>query len=239
MTDAKYWANEGKFQEDYDRLFKRLVPSSGCSRFTHGEVLRAATRIYYDHYNNGRCNMYEGSYVDNLKPALNIVLPDLWIVAQGVGVDQFEMKLGQFMLNNPESEQHSGDYDDYEPDHWDAFEEIPDEIMDEVMDVVVAYVKAEDEKPYSVDGLNEYVVYWTFAANSADSCRRSRAGNVAKAIELAFPTYHQVKDKDSGPVEFIVFEVGADLVWHGPHPDWGVPSKHEEVVVALEASEVE
>jgi hypothetical protein len=53
---AKYWNNKGDFQTEYDGLFKILVPDEGEASTEAGELLRAATNLYYDHFNNGDCN---------------------------------------------------------------------------------------------------------------------------------------------------------------------------------------
>lgn len=59
LTD-KYWNGNGKFQEQHDKLFNELVPSSGKSETFQGEMLRAAGRLYYDYYNNANCNNTSG-----------------------------------------------------------------------------------------------------------------------------------------------------------------------------------
>lgn len=54
-----YWNHTGKYQEQYDRLWKELVPPEGNADTYHGEVLRICSRLYYDYYNNGLCNCYD------------------------------------------------------------------------------------------------------------------------------------------------------------------------------------
>jgi len=51
-----YWNSEGKYQNEHDALHSRLVPGEGKAQTSHGELLRCATNIYYDWYNNGGCN---------------------------------------------------------------------------------------------------------------------------------------------------------------------------------------
>ena len=58
----KFWNNEHPLNADYDRLSELLVPISGKSDYLVGECLRAASRIYYDHYNNGSCNNVTGAW---------------------------------------------------------------------------------------------------------------------------------------------------------------------------------
>lgn len=57
-----YWNNTGKYQAEYDKAWSELVPSSGSSEYVEGENLRAATRIYYDYFNNGFGNNLTGAY---------------------------------------------------------------------------------------------------------------------------------------------------------------------------------
>jgi hypothetical protein len=51
-----YWGSNGAYQRDYDRLFDKLVPSSGYAPTIHGEMIRCAGRLFYDFCNNGNCN---------------------------------------------------------------------------------------------------------------------------------------------------------------------------------------
>ena len=51
-----YWGANGVYQKEYDQLYESLVPSSGDAPTTHGEMIRAISRLYYDFCNNGNCN---------------------------------------------------------------------------------------------------------------------------------------------------------------------------------------
>ena len=53
-----YWDNEGKYQGQYDRAWKKLIPASGEAKDGLPESLRAISRIGYDYYNNGFCNLW-------------------------------------------------------------------------------------------------------------------------------------------------------------------------------------
>jgi hypothetical protein len=53
----RYWNGEGRFQEEYKELFAQLVPPEGHCQTSIGELLRATSKIYYDIYNNGGCNL--------------------------------------------------------------------------------------------------------------------------------------------------------------------------------------
>ena len=71
-TTQSYWDNEGKYQAQYDRAWKQLIPASGEADDGLPEALRAISRIGYDYYNNGFCNLWrqweeydcDGSYID-------------------------------------------------------------------------------------------------------------------------------------------------------------------------------
>lgn len=71
-TSQAYWDNEGKYQEQYNAAWKALIPFEGEARDGWPEALRAISRIGYDYYNNGFCNLWrmweeydcDGSYND-------------------------------------------------------------------------------------------------------------------------------------------------------------------------------
>ena len=54
-----YWHNEGKYQGLYDRAWEQLIPASGEAKDGWPELLRAISRIGYDYYNNGFCNLWQ------------------------------------------------------------------------------------------------------------------------------------------------------------------------------------
>tara|TARA_S200002703_G_scaffold50790_1_gene44162 strand:- start:1021 stop:1461 length:441 start_codon:yes stop_codon:yes gene_type:complete len=56
---GSYWDNEGKYQQEYDAAWKTLIPSSGEAEDGLPEALRAISRIGYDYYNNGFCNLWQ------------------------------------------------------------------------------------------------------------------------------------------------------------------------------------
>ena len=59
-TSKTYSDNEGKYQEQYNRAWKQLIPASGEAEDGLPEALRAISRIGYDYYNNGFCNLWQG-----------------------------------------------------------------------------------------------------------------------------------------------------------------------------------
>lgn len=62
-----YWDQTGKYQVEYDRLYAKLVPRMGKAPTKRGELLRVASRLYYDIYNNGGGNIHDGALDDELK----------------------------------------------------------------------------------------------------------------------------------------------------------------------------
>ena len=56
-----YWDREGKYQEQYDAAWKQLIPFEGEADDGLPEALRAISRIGYEYYNNGFCNLWQSS----------------------------------------------------------------------------------------------------------------------------------------------------------------------------------
>ncbi|MCH1461087.1 MAG: hypothetical protein L7U25_01875, partial [Candidatus Poseidonia sp.] len=54
-----YWDNSGKYQEQYDKAWKQLIPATGEAEDGWPEALRAISRIGHDYYNNGFCNLWD------------------------------------------------------------------------------------------------------------------------------------------------------------------------------------
>ena len=54
-----YWNSNGAYQEEYDKLYTELVPNSGSAETLKGELIRAISRLVYEHCNNGNCNACE------------------------------------------------------------------------------------------------------------------------------------------------------------------------------------
>jgi hypothetical protein len=58
MKIMGYWEGNGKFQTEANTL-DELVPIMGKCDTLKGEIWRAATKIYHDHYNNGFGNEWK------------------------------------------------------------------------------------------------------------------------------------------------------------------------------------
>ena len=56
--EPTYWNHKGKYQKLYDLLYGSLVPmEEGKADTQAGEILRIVSKLYYDVYNNGGCNI--------------------------------------------------------------------------------------------------------------------------------------------------------------------------------------
>ena len=55
---GSYWDRDGKYQKQYDMAWEQLIPASGEAKDGLPEALRAISRIGYDYYNNGFCNLW-------------------------------------------------------------------------------------------------------------------------------------------------------------------------------------
>ena len=51
-----YWNETGAYQNAYQQLYDKLVPSSGNAKTLNGELIRAISRLFYEYCNNGNCN---------------------------------------------------------------------------------------------------------------------------------------------------------------------------------------
>lgn len=54
-----YWYETGAYQKQYQHLYDNHVPASGCCTTLNGELIRAISRLVYEHCNNGNCNAKE------------------------------------------------------------------------------------------------------------------------------------------------------------------------------------
>ena len=66
MTKTKkaktYWEGNGRYESVYQNLMANLVPEEGRAPTPHGALLSAISRVYYDWYNNGGCNLDTGRF---------------------------------------------------------------------------------------------------------------------------------------------------------------------------------
>lgn len=139
---STYWNQQGNYQSEYDRL-ANLMPVEGKCSVVAGELIRAASRLAYDFYNNGMGNNTSGA-VNFLKEKGAIRADTHRIIHwytrgelydgnyQGdslqVAMESMVDQTIEFILANPELETQSNSEDmfDYsEPDqHWNEEEHI-------------------------------------------------------------------------------------------------------------------
>jgi hypothetical protein len=65
----EYWDKTAAKYPEYEELYRSLVPAYGKAATPHGELLRCASCIYRDIYNNGGSNL--GC---SLKPAVDVLV---------------------------------------------------------------------------------------------------------------------------------------------------------------------
>ena len=61
MEMNSYWDQEGKYQKEYEAIWEQHVPATGHSAVVGGELVRAASRLTHDFYNNGMGNNTSGA----------------------------------------------------------------------------------------------------------------------------------------------------------------------------------
>lgn len=64
-----YWNNRGKYQSEFDSLYEKLVPEIGIAPTENGELLRQASNLYYEYYNNGNMNVLDYKNDDDFESA--------------------------------------------------------------------------------------------------------------------------------------------------------------------------
>ncbi len=116
----KYWNHRGRYEKRYQELFAALVPSSGDCAVPYGEVLRWTSKMYYDIYNNGGCNMRDMDFRQSLLRDMSSLMQRF---ADKLKIHDFNLKLHRFVKA-----------------------EATDQENDEVVDVVICYVWEEHQK---------------------------------------------------------------------------------------------
>jgi hypothetical protein len=131
-----YWSGNGPLQKEYDALYNELVPSQGKADTIEGEVLRAASKIVYRHYNDG--DEFNQASFEQLVPYIGAVTSyddlahkstEFAIKANGNYTPNPNWDSLDVMEYGPEQD----DEDDYdEDDYWDDEYEDPNEEDDEM-----------------------------------------------------------------------------------------------------------
>jgi hypothetical protein len=119
--EQSYWCGNGKYQEMNDALAKH-IPGYGESEDKWIELLRCATNIYYDCYNNGGCNL--GVRVSELRQIVQYrpqIVPGLDALLKH-GQELFQI-FGSCQQSNKSDDYYDDDDDDdrgsmYLSDDW-------------------------------------------------------------------------------------------------------------------------
>lgn len=61
MSAPSFWNQDHPLFAQYEEMYAKLVPASGNAETEEGEMLRAASRLGYDYYNNGMINNTSGA----------------------------------------------------------------------------------------------------------------------------------------------------------------------------------
>jgi hypothetical protein len=138
-----YWSGKGPLQKEYDALYNELVPSQGKADTIEGEVLRAASKIVYRHYNDG--DEFNQESFEQLVPYIGAVTSYDDLAHKAT---EFAIKANGNYTPNPSWDsldvmeygptQDDDDYDDEDeyydqdnPDNWDDEDEDEDEDLEE------------------------------------------------------------------------------------------------------------
>lgn len=125
---AKYWCNQGRFSKEANKLMDQLVPRSGDAPTEHGQLLRYASNIYYDHLNNGGMNLS----LKHFRKAHHFLVhraEQMLPTANELSVKNFRHKIRKFGM---------------------FMKEPKPELLDQVMDVVISYVMKLDMEFHAI-----------------------------------------------------------------------------------------
>ena len=133
MSEGSYWSEEGMYQEEYD-LIQKLIPSEGHAQNNQVDLVRMASNIYYDVFNNGGCNLH---------------LPRFQIYIDTLEHEHIDMDLINELSDSfePTDERDEDDELIYpaEPDFDECCQRM-DEIMDELMSKIDEDILEEARK---------------------------------------------------------------------------------------------
>ena len=154
-TPGTYYSGTGQLQKEYDALYAELVPSMGKADTIEGEVLRAASKIIYRHYNDG--DEFNQASFDQLKPYIGHVTSydDLAhkatmfaAAAEGEYHPNPSWDSLDVMEYGPE-EDDEDDYDD-EDEYYDQGDDEEDELDEGMEEFAKAQAKQRAEKRKSI-----------------------------------------------------------------------------------------
>ena len=142
-----YWSGTGALQKEYDALYEKLVPAQGAAETIEGEVLRAASKIVYRHFNDGdefnrasyrQLEQYIGpvtSYDDLAHKATEFALKANGNYHPNQGWDSLDV-----MDYGPAEEE---EYDDEDDDYDDWSDDVDNEEDDEVDEGMEEFAKSQ------------------------------------------------------------------------------------------------
>ena len=119
-STSAYWNGTGRLQAEYDELYNQLVPASGAAETLEGEVLRAASKIVYRHFNDG--DLFNKASFDQLKGYIGTV----------TSYDDLAEKAVEYALRaqgnyHPNAGWDSLDVMDYGPEEEEEYEDDEDD----------------------------------------------------------------------------------------------------------------
>ena len=147
VSEQNYWNRTGKYQAELDHMVEMFVPMSGKCDTVAGELIRAASRLGYDFYNNGMGNNTSGAvnYLSEKGAIDSRVYDDIHGYTRGrlyngrYGDDRLHRAMVlcvdqtiEFILNNPElkTEPNADDMFDFEEEEERFCEECGDSLDD-------------------------------------------------------------------------------------------------------------
>ena len=146
-----YWNNEGTYEAEAATL-QELVPAMGMSDTFKGEVWRAATKIYYDYFNNGWGNNWKQAaafLITNIDLPIDVIqmLYDHadGNMADGIWEDELDQMIDAVIvqLRDVEDAPNTQDMWEFEAD-WEMDRKFADEYVEEEDD----YYEDEEDEEY-------------------------------------------------------------------------------------------
>lgn len=195
----KYWNKQGKYSKEYEKLHDKLVPGMGKADTIEGEVLRAASKIYYRHFNDG--DSFTQASFDQLKPFIGPVS----------SYDDLAEKAVLFALNA------KGNYRPNE--HWDSLERMDygseyeddaewgDEYDDEGEELNEKFVHPDHQKELDDPKTPaDRKAYLKKLINSPRDDEQDKDDHEAwrekRAAALKGRHYHEIDEGMSGPADY-------------------------------------
>ena len=173
-----YWSGTGALQKEYDALYEKLVPAQGAAETIEGEVLRAASKIVYRHYNDGdefnrasyrQLEQYIGpvtSYDDLAHKATEFALKANGNYTPNQGWDSLDV------MDYGPAEEEEYDDDEDEDDGWD------DEELNEGSNDVYSITSERNGRERSKSGtLAELIEYYGYTLETGKSYEHERGNS--------------------------------------------------------------